>query len=79
MDKGALQATVHEVTKELDMIYQLDKSSRDNQINLSDKSNKKMSFYTHYTETGEMRRLTNGKYWREYRYINTLTVGGSVD
>ena len=74
MDKGALQATVHEVTKELDMIYQLDNTSRDNQINLSDKSNKKMSFYTH-----KMRRLTNGKYWREYRYINTLTVGGSVD
>ena len=46
---------------------------------MSDKSNKKMSFYIHCTETGEMRRLTNGKYWREYRYMSTLTVGGSVD
>ena len=34
MDKGALQATVHEVAKELDITYRLNNTSGDNKINV---------------------------------------------
>lgn len=53
--------------------------SRDDQIHLSDNSNKKISFYTHNPEIGKIRKLTNDKYWREYGYINTHNAGGSMD